>query len=59
MLDRNDTRRVWLGLSEDSGLAVNDVDGKTRLALRLDATGEPSLVIRDRSHKTRSFHSHI
>jgi len=48
MLDRNDTRRVWLGLSEDSGLAVNDVDGKTRLALRLDATGEPSLVIRDR-----------
>ena len=48
MLDRNDTRRVWLGLSEDSGLAVNDVEGKTRLALSLDATGEPSLVLQDR-----------
>ncbi|HKW87008.1 MAG TPA: hypothetical protein VJM82_08055 [Nitrospiraceae bacterium] len=48
MLDRNDTRRVWLGLSEDSGLAVNGVDGQTRLALSLDATGKPSLIIKDR-----------
>src|SRR5947209_2565700 len=47
LLDRNDTRRVWLGLSEPSGLAVKDVDGKTRLALSLDATGKPSLVLQD------------
>lgn len=55
MLDRNGTRIVWLGLSDDSGLAIHDVDGKTRLVLSLDRSGEPSLVVRDRNHKTRSF----
>jgi len=55
MLDQRGTRIVWLGLSEDPGLAIRDVDGKTRVVLSLDRTGEPSLVIRDRQHNTRSF----
>jgi hypothetical protein len=56
LLDRNGTRIVWLGLSEDSGLAARDADGKTRLVLSLNQAGEPSLVIRDRQHRMRSFH---
>lgn len=55
MLDRTGTRIVWLGLSDDSGLAIHDVDGKTRLVLSLDRSGEPSLVVRDRQHKMRPF----
>ena len=56
MLDRYGTRILWFGISEDSGIAIRDVDGKTRLVLSLNQTGEPSLVIRDRQHKMRSFH---
>lgn len=55
LLDEQDTRRVWLGLSRDSGLAVRDADGRTRLILSLDPDGEPSLVVRDRQHKARIF----
>lgn len=55
MLDRNGDQIVWLGLSDESGLAVHDVDGKTRLILSLDRSGEPSLVVRDRQHRMRSF----
>lgn len=55
MLDRNGNHILWLGISDNSGLAISDVDGKTRLVLSLDRSGEPSLVIRDRQQKTRSF----
>jgi len=55
MLDQRGTRIVWLGLSDDPGLAIRDIDGKTRVVLSLDRTGEPSLVVRDRQHRTRSF----
>ncbi len=56
MLDRNNTAILWLGISENSGLAIHDVDGKTRLVMGLDQNGQPSLVVRDRQHRTRSFH---
>lgn len=55
MLDHSSTQIVWLGISDDSGLAVHDVDGKTRLILSLDQLGKPSLVMRDRQHRIRSF----
>ena len=55
MLHRNETRIIWLGLSEESGLAIHDVDGKTRLVLSLDTAGTPSLVLRDRQRQTRSI----
>lgn len=55
MLHRNETSIIWLGLSEKSGLAIHDVDGKTRLLLSLDTAGMPSLVLRDRQRKTRSI----
>jgi hypothetical protein len=55
MSDPSGNHVVWLGLSEDSGLALHDIDGKTRLVLSLDQTGEPSLVVRDRQHRMRSF----
>lgn len=55
LLHRNNTRIIWLGLAEESGLAIRDVDGKTRLLLSLDAAGEPSLILRDRLHRTRSI----
>jgi len=54
-LDDNETRRVWLGIGQESGLVVRDVDGKTRLVLSVDAKGQPSLVVRDRQHQSRSF----
>ncbi|GKS59464.1 hypothetical protein YTPLAS18_29910 [Nitrospira sp.] len=54
--DQNDTHRVWMGISNDTGVVVRDTDGKTRLVLSLDAQGEPSLVVRDRQHRTKSFH---
>jgi hypothetical protein len=56
MLHRSETRIIWLGLSEESGLAIHDVDGKTRLVLSLDTAGEPSLILRDRQHRTRMIH---
>jgi hypothetical protein len=56
MLHRNETRIIWLGLSEESVLAIHDVDGKTRLVLSLDTAGKPSLVLRDRQHQTRMIH---
>lgn len=56
MLHRSETRIIWLGLSEESGLAIHDVDGKTRLMLSLDTAGKPSLVLRDRQHQTRMIH---
>lgn len=55
MLHRSETRIIWLGLSEESGLAIHDVDGKTRLIISLDTAGKPSLVLRDRQHQTRSI----
>lgn len=56
MSDQHGQDVLWLGLSDDTGLAVRDVDGKTRLVLSLDRSGDPSLVVRDRKHRTRSFH---
>jgi hypothetical protein len=56
MLHRSEARIIWLGVSEESGLAVRDVDGKTRLVLSLDTAGEPSLILRDRQHRTRTIH---
>jgi hypothetical protein len=55
MLNHSNTQIVWLGISDDSGLAVHDVDGKTRLILSLDQSGKPSLVMRDRPHRIRSL----
>ena len=54
--DEFDTYRVWMGISSDTGVAVRDVDGKTRLLLGVDEEGDPSLVLRDRKHQTKSFH---
>jgi len=54
--DENDTKRVWMGISTETGIAVRDVDGKTRLVLSVDEQGEPELVVRDRQHRTKSFH---
>ena len=52
---RSEASMLWLGLSEESGLVIHDVDGKTRLILSLDTAGKPSLVLRDRQHQTRSI----
>jgi len=54
--DESDTDRVWIGISSETGLAVQDVDGKTRLVLSVDEEGKPSLVVRDRLHHTKEFH---
>ena len=54
--DQNDTNRVWMGISDDTGMAVRDVDGKTRVVLSLNTQGEPSLVLRDRQQRTKLFH---
>lgn len=56
MVDEFDTDRVWFGISKETGVAVRDVDGKTRLVLSVDEDGLPSLVVRDRTHQTKSFH---
>jgi len=55
LLDGQDTRKLWLGLSKESGLALRDTDGKTRLVLSLDGEGEPSLIFRDRQQNTRAL----
>jgi hypothetical protein len=44
-----------VGVAKETGLAVRDKDGKTRLVLSVDDTGNPSLVVRNREHQTRSF----
>ena len=54
--DEFDTDRVWIGISSDTGLAVYDVDGKTRLVLSVDGEGTPSLVVQDRQDQTKEFH---
>ena len=53
--DENDMGGVWIGLSVDTGLAVTDTDGRTRLVLSVNQRGNPSLVVRDRDHNTRVF----
>lgn len=57
LLDQHETRKVWLGLSKDSGLAIRDTDGETRLVLSLDRKGEPTLVLSDRQQNTRALSS--
>lgn len=54
--DEFDVYRVWVGISDETGLAVRDVDGKTRIVLSVEPDGDPSLVLRDRQQKTRSVH---
>jgi hypothetical protein len=54
--DEFDTDRVWIGISSETGLAVHDVDGKTRLVLSVDEEGKPSLVVRDRRGRTKEYH---
>lgn len=56
LLDPKGGQRVWMGIATDTGVAVRDLDGKTRLVLSLDGNGDPSLVMRDREHRARSFH---
>lgn len=56
LIDEFEHDRVWIGISNDTGVAVRDRDGKTRLLLSVDEQGEPSLVVRDRQHRTKSFH---
>src|SRR5581483_4535515 len=50
MRDEHDTYIIWLGISDESGLAIRDRDGKTRMVVSLDPTGEPSITMRDRNH---------
>jgi hypothetical protein len=57
LLDQHETRKVWLGLSKESGLAIRDIDGKTRLVLSLDGEGDPTLVFSDRQQNTRALSS--
>jgi hypothetical protein len=56
MRGENEAYRVWIGISSDTGIAVRDVNGRTRLVLSVDEQGEPGLVVRDRQHRTKSFH---
>ena len=53
--DENDTSGVWVGVARETGVAVRDLDGRTRLILSVDEAGNPSLVVRNRDHQTRSF----
>jgi hypothetical protein len=53
--DEDDNRGVWLGIARETGMAVRDVDGRTRLVLSVDDRGNPSLVVRDRERNTRAF----
>ena len=54
--DEFGTDRVWIGISSDTGLAVQDVEGKTRLVLGVDEEGEPSLILQDRQNQTKEYH---
>ena len=53
--DENDVSGVWVGIAQETGVAVKDLDGRTRLTLSVDQAGSPSLVVRNREHQTRSF----
>ena len=57
LLDANQNQRVWVGLSANPGLAIKgQKEGKTRVLLSLDdATGQPSLVLRNRQHQVSVF----
>ena len=55
LVDENDIAGIWVGVARETGVAVRDTDGKTRLVLSVDETGNPSLVVRNRQHQTRSF----
>lgn len=55
LVDENDISGVWVGVARETGVAVRDTDGKTRLVLSVDETGNPSLVVRNRQHQMRSF----
>lgn len=54
--DEFDTDRVWIGISSDTGVAVHDLDGKTRLVLSVDEEGKPALVLRDRQQRSKLVH---
>ncbi len=56
LLNQEGAQIVWLGLSEESGLMVRDVDGKTRILLGLDPSGQTTIILRDRQHRTHSLH---
>lgn len=57
LLDKNQGQRIWLGLSDNPGLAIKDhKESKTRALLSLDdASGQPSLVLRNRQHQVSAF----
>ncbi len=55
MTDRNGVDRVWLGVGNETELAVKDVTTKTRVLLSLGLDGDPALVLRNRQHKARLF----
>lgn len=57
LFDGDHNQRVWLGLSANPGLAIKDhKETKTRALLSLDdATGQPSLVLRNRQHQVSAF----
>src|SRR5574341_1607000 len=57
LMDGNQNQRIWLGLSANPGLAIKDhKEVKTRALLSLDdATGQPSLVLRNRQHQVSAF----
>ena len=55
MTDESNVDRVWVGISTETGVAVRDTDGRTRMVLSVDQAGLPSLVVRDRNHQTKSF----
>jgi hypothetical protein len=52
--NESNTHRVWIGISNETGVPIRDVNGKTRFVLSVDEQGEPSLVARDRQHRTKS-----
>jgi hypothetical protein len=53
--DENDVNRVWIGVAQETGMTVRDIDGKSRLVLSLDEMGNPSLVVRNRQQQARLF----
>jgi len=55
LTDEHDAGAVWVGVARETGLAVRDTDLRTRLVLSVDEKGNPSLVVRNREHQTRSF----
>jgi hypothetical protein len=53
--DENEARGVWIGISQETGMAVRDADGRTLLVLSIDDRGQASLIVSDRDHNTRTF----